>query len=124
MNSVIKLFNRIGYKAQMQDEMIFLKNFYKTQTLSCKKLRNSSFVDPNPEATIFTELPSLVKYYTARWEHLNLFSSFSSKEFSSTHGTEEISDPAEQLAETFTNSPTKLLDTIHNEGLGSLKEIL
>ena len=124
MNSVIKLFNRIGYKAQMPDEMIFLENFYKTQTLSCKKLRNSSFVDPNPEATIFTELPSLVKYYVARWEHLNLFSSFSSKEFSSTHGTEEISDPAEQLAETFTNSPTKLLDTIHNEGLGSLKEIL
>ena len=124
MNWVIKFFNRIGYKAHVPPEMIFLENFYKTQTLSCEKLKNSSFVDPNPEATIFTELPSLIKYYVARWEHLNLFSSFSSKEFSSTHETEEMSGPAEQLAKTFTNSPTKLLDTIHNEGIGSLEEIL
>jgi len=124
MNLVIKLFNRIGYKVHVPAEMIFLENFYKTQTLSCKKLKNSSFVDPNPEATIFTELPFLIKYYIGRWEHLNMFSSFSSKKFSSTHGTKKMPDPASQIAETFINSPSKLLDTIHKKGIGPLKEIL
>jgi len=124
MNLVIKLFNRIGYKVHVPAEMIFLENFYKTQTLSCEKLKNSSFVDPNPEATIFTELPFLIKYYIGRWEHLNMFSSFSSKKFSSTHGTKKMPDPASQIAETFINSPSKLLDTIHKKGIGPLKEIL
>ena len=124
MNLVIKLFNRIGYKVHVPAEMIFLENFYKTQTLSCEKLKNSSFVDPNPEATIFTELPFLIKYYIARWEHLNMFSSFSSKKFSSTHGTNKMPDPASQIAETFINSPSKLLDTVHKKGIGPLKEIL
>ena len=124
MNLVIKFFNRIGYKVHVPAEMIFLENFYKTQTLSCKKLKNSSFVDPNPEATIFTELPFLIKYYIGRWEHLNMFSSFSSKKFSSTHGTKKMPDPASQIAETFINSPSKLLDTIHKKGIGPLKEIL
>jgi nucleoside-diphosphate-sugar epimerase len=124
MNWIIKLFNRIGYKAHMPAEMIFLENFYKTQTLSCEKLKNSSFVDPNPEETIFTELPSLIKYYIARWEHLNLFSSFSSKAFSTKHGSRVMSGPAEQLADSFINSPSELLDAIHNEGITPLKEIL
>lgn len=124
MTWVIKLFNRIGYKAHMPPEMIFLENFYKTQTLSCQKLKNSSFVDPNPAATIFTELPALIEYYIKRWEHLNLFSSFSSKKFNEAHGTTRLSEPSEQLAETFINSPTKLMDTIHNEGIAPLKEIL
>lgn len=123
MNLAINIFNRIGYKVHVPAEMIFLENFYKTQTLSCEKLRNSSFVDPNPEATIFTELPSLIKYYIARWEHLNLFSSFNSKKFGSPHDAPKQSDPAEQLADTFINSPTKLLDTIHKKGIGPLKEI-
>ncbi len=124
MNLVIKFFNRIGYKVHVPAEMIFLENFYMTQTLSCEKLKNSSFIDPNPEATIFTELPYLIKYYIARWEHLNMFSSFSSKKFSSTHGAKKMPDPASQIAETFINSPSKLLDTIHKKGIGPLKEIL
>jgi nucleoside-diphosphate-sugar epimerase len=124
MNLVIKFFNRIGYKVHVPAEMIFLENFYMTQTLSCEKLKNSSFIDPNPEATIFTELPYLIKYYIARWEHLNMFSSFSSKKFSSTHGNKKMPDPASQIAETFINSPSKLLDTIHKKGIGPLKEIL
>ena len=124
MNLVIKFFNRIGYKVHVPAEMIFLENFYMTQTLSCEKLKNSSFIDPNPEATIFTELPFLIKYYIGRWEHLNMFSSFSSKKFSSTHGAKKMPDPASQIAETFINSPSKLLDTIHKKGIGPLKEIL
>lgn len=124
MNWVIKLFNRIGYKAHVPAEMIFLENFYKTQTLSCEKLKNSSFIDPNPQATIFTELPSLIEYYIARWEHLNLFSSFSSKDFSLTHPEQIKTDPAEESAKSFMNSPRKLLDSIHKNGIKPLSEIL
>ncbi len=124
MNWVIKLFNRIGYKAHMPAEMIFLENFYKTQTLSCEKLKKSSFVDPKPDATIFTELPALIEYYLARWEHLNLFSSFSSKDYTGSPLTEKKIDPVEQLAEKFMNSPAELLATIHREGIKPLKEIL
>ncbi len=124
MTWVIKAFNRIGYKAHMPAEMIFLENFYKTQTLSCEKLKKSGFVDPNPRATIFTELPALIEYYIARWEHLNLFSSFSSKDFKLSHPMEQKAGPAEEVAEIFMNSPTKLLDTMQNEGIEPLKEIL
>lgn len=124
MTWVIKAFNRIGYKAHMPAEMIFLENFYKTQTLSCRKLKDSSFVDPDPDATVFTELPSLIEYYIARWEHLNLFSSFSSKKFGSVHGVKTEPGPAEQVAETFIESPRKLLETMHEDGIKPLKEIL
>ena len=124
MNWVIKLFNRIGYKAHVPAEMIFLENFYKTQTLSCDKLKNSSFVDPNPEATIFTELPSLIKYYIARWEHLNLFSSFRSKDFNISHPDQIKTGPEVEQATAFMNSPRKLLDSTHKDGIAPLQEIL
>jgi nucleoside-diphosphate-sugar epimerase len=123
MNWVIKVFNRLGYRAHMPAEMIFLENFYKTQTLSCEKLKNSSFVDPNPGATVFTELPSLIEYYTARWEHLNLFSSFSREDFNLAHATKKIATPAEERAAIFMDSPAKLLDAIHTDGIAPLKEI-
>jgi len=124
MNWVIKLFNRIGYKAHVPAEMIFLENFYKTQTLSCDKLKNSSFVDPNPKATIFTELPSLIKYYLARWEHLNLFSSFRSKDFKISHPDQIKTGPEVEQATAFMNSPRKLLDSTHKDGIAPLQEIL
>jgi len=124
MTWVIKVFNRVGYKAHMPAEMIFLENFYKTQTLSCEKLKGSSFVDPRPQATIFTELPSLIEYYIARWEHLNLFSSFSRKDFNAAHSTTIKTGPAEELAKIFSESPRQLLDVTHNDGIAPLKEIL
>jgi nucleoside-diphosphate-sugar epimerase len=124
MNWVIKLFNRLGYKAHMPPEMIFLENFYQTQTLSCKKLQRSSFVDPHPQATVFTELPNLIEYYIGRWEHLNLFSSFNSKDITLPYPTKIKVERAEELASTFNNSPAELLDTIHHEGITPLKEIL
>ena len=124
MNWVIKLFNRIGYKAHVPAEMIFLENFYKTQTLSCDKLKNSSFVDPNPQAPIFTELPSLIKYYRARWEHLNLFSSFRSKDFKISHPDQIKTGPEVEQATAFMNSPRKLLDSTHKDGIAPLQEIL
>jgi len=124
MNWVIKVFNRLGYRAHMPAEMIFLENFYKTQTLSCEKLKNSSFIDPNPRATVFTELPSLIEYYTARWEHLNLFSSFSRQDFNLAHARKKMLTRAEERAAIFMDSPAKLLDAIHNDGIAPLKEIL
>ena len=124
MTWAIKLFNRIGYKAHMPAEMIFLENFYKTQTLSCEKLKKSSFIDPNPQATVFSELPSLIEYYLARWEHLNLFSSFNSTDFNVSRSIKKKIGPAEEIAEIFKTSPTKVLDTIQNDGIGPLKEIL
>jgi hypothetical protein len=124
MNWVIKLFNRIGYKAHVPAEMIFLENFYKTQTLSCQKLKNSSFVDPNPQATLFTELPALIEYYIARWEHLNLFSSFSSEDFNSPRPLKKKTDPDEEAAEIFLHSPRKLLDAVHKDGIKPMQEIL
>ncbi len=123
MTWVIKLFNRLGYKAIMPAEMIFLENFYKTQTLSCKKLQNSSFVDPDPQATVFTELPYLIEYYIGRWEHLNLFSSFNSKDIILPYPTRQKVDRAEKLAAKFNNSPAELLDAIHNEDITPLKEL-
>jgi nucleoside-diphosphate-sugar epimerase len=126
MNGVIKLFNRLGYKAHIPAEMIFLENFYKTQTLSCDKLNKSSFVDPNPDATIFTELPSLIEYYIARWDHLNILSSFSSKEFGSQSqvGTTQTLSPEKIAADEFIHSPKKLLDATHKDGISPLEEIL
>jgi len=124
MSSVIKLFNRLGYKANMPAEMIFLESFYKTQTLSCKKLQNSSFVDPDPQSTVFTELSSMIEYYIVRWDHLNLFSSFSNKDFNSPHTRQKPADPSEKLAEIFMKAPQELLDTIQKDGIGPLKEIL
>jgi hypothetical protein len=104
--------------------MIFLENFYKTQTLSCEKLKRSGFVDPKPGATVFTELPALINYYLSRWEHLNLFSSFSSARFAAEQNAVKPQGPAEQLAETFSKFPRELLEATHRDGITPLKDIL
>jgi nucleoside-diphosphate-sugar epimerase len=69
---IARLIRRIGVEARPPAERVFLRNFYESQTLSCARLCNSSYVDPDPEATIFTELPGLIRYYVQRWESLNL----------------------------------------------------
>lgn len=72
LSRIARLVSRIGIEARPPAESIFLKNFYESQVLSSEKLHRSSFVDPDPDATIFTELPELIEYYVNRWEHLNL----------------------------------------------------
>jgi nucleoside-diphosphate-sugar epimerase len=111
---VIKILIRVGVKAQMPPELLFLENFYKTQTLSSEKLQNSSFISPEPEATIFTELPSLIDYYLSRWEHLNLFTTYENKDFICPHNK----------SEEFLNSPKDLLVQTHNSNIGPLTEVL
>jgi len=114
MEWMIKILSRVGVKAQVPGELLFMENFYKTQTLSSAKLRQSSFVSPNPDATIFTELPSLIDYYLSRWEHLNLFTSFNTKSFLCPNNK----------SEDFLNSPKTLLEATHRENSSPLTELL
>ncbi len=114
MEWVIKVLRRIGMKAQLPAELLFLENFYKTQTLSSEKLQQSSFVSPNPDATIFSELPSLIDYYLSRWEHLNILASSVNKDFVCPNNK----------SEEFLNSPKQLLDKTHKEGITPLSEVL
>lgn len=100
--------NRIGIEARMPGELMFLEKFYKTQTLTSKKLESSSFVDPYPAATIFTELPELVQYYLTRWEQLNLIMPYN----------KEFFDPKKR-GEEFVRSPETLLEYVHKENLSS-----
>lgn len=104
MARLVRLITRLGIEARMPAELMFLKNFYETQTLSADKLRRSSFSDPDPEATIFTELPELIEYYVTRWEHLNLIEPFN----------KEFFDPRRR-AEEFLHTPDQLLQEIHRE---------
>jgi nucleoside-diphosphate-sugar epimerase len=113
MHGVVKVLGRIGIKARVPAELMFLENFYRTQTLSADKLRKSSFVDPAPNDSIFTELPALIEYYLARWEHLNLFSTYSSKDFVCPHNR----------SEEFLNEPKKLLERTHSEGVHGFDDI-
>jgi len=72
LSRLARLVSRIGIEARPPAEAVFLRNFYESQVLSGERLRRSSFVDPDPEASLFTELPALIDYYLPRWEHLNL----------------------------------------------------
>lgn len=111
---LMKALARIGVEARLPAEMMFLENFYKTQTLASEKIRKSSFIDPDPSATIFSELPHLIEYYLARWEHLNLFTSFSSREFKC----------PKNKSDKFLNSPKELLEITHREKISPLSDIM
>jgi nucleoside-diphosphate-sugar epimerase len=69
---LVRLAALIGIEARLPAESLFIEDFYESQTLSCDSLRRSGFVDPDPDATIFTALPALLAYYVRRWELLNL----------------------------------------------------
>ena len=98
--------NRIGIESRMPAELMFLENFYKTQTLSAKKLEKSSFRDPEPETTIFTQLPCLIQYYLTRWEQLNLIMPYN----------KEFFDPKKK-GDLFLNSPRSLLESVSKENI-------
>lgn len=100
---IVKKMIRIGIEARIPAELMFIENFYKSQTLSSKKLKDSSYKDPAPKVTVFTELPAIIEYYLTRWKHLNLLS---------------ISDENQKRHQNwildFQDSPTTLLDNLHN----------
>lgn len=100
---IIKGLIKIGIETKMPGELMFLDNFYKSQTLSSEKLDKSGFVDPAPESTIYSELPDLIQYYLTRWEHLNLITRYN----------KEFFDP-KRWGEEFLHSPATLIESIHN----------
>jgi len=106
MEILLKVFARIGLKASLPPELMFLESFYKTQTLSSQKLRSSSFHDPMPEETIYTRLPALVIYYLTRWSHQNLISTFSEA---------MIQETSMDIG--FRQEPHVLLDSIHQDSI-------
>ena len=90
-----------------------MENFYKSQTLSSRKLRNSSFIDPCPEETIYTALPSLVVYYLTRWGHLNLITTFN-EEFL---GEFELQDD-------FINHPRDLMASVQSDSVSPFPDMI
>ncbi len=110
---LLKGLSRIGIHGGLPAELMFLESFYKTQTLSAKKLLNSSFIDPKPEETIYTKLPALVVYYLKRWTHENLISTFS----------ESILHP-QAMANDFERSPIELLKSIHEDSTSPFIDLI
>ncbi len=106
------ILNWFGISVRLPPELIFLEHFYKTQTLSSQKLRESSFVDPFPQETIYTALPRLVVYYLERWGHLNLITTFN----------EEFLGKFE-LEEDFVQNPRNLLNSIHADSIAPFPEL-
>ncbi len=100
---LLKKLLHIGIDAKMPAELMFLNQFYETQTLTDAKVCNSSFVDPWPEQTIYTKLPEIIQYYISRWEHRNLISGFNDEFFA----------PAKDVQQ-FIKEPQHLLQQIHS----------
>ncbi len=103
---ILKLLRKVGLQATLPPELMFLDSFYKPQTLSTKKLNESSFVDPMPEETIFTKLPQLVVYYLSRWSHENLITTY-----------RESLDREKSVEDIFINDPKRLIELVHAQGL-------
>lgn len=106
LDFLLRILRRVGLKATLPPELMFLDSFYKPQTLSTDRLNLSSFVDPLPEETIFTQLPELVVYYLTRWSHENLISTY-----------KETLDMKKSVEKTFSTNPQKLVDAIHAQGI-------
>ncbi len=86
----------------MPAELMFMKSFYKSQTLLTDKLEQSSYEDAMSDITVYTELPGMLDYYLTSWLHLNRISA----------DNEEVYDPKRPLGK-FHGSPQDLLDSVH-----------
>jgi dTDP-4-dehydrorhamnose reductase len=113
LNMLLRILRRIGLKATLPPELMFLESFYKPQTLSSERLKKSSFIDPMPEESIFTRLPELVVYYLTRWSHENLISTYNENL--------EMKKPVEQ---NFMSNPQKLINDMHARGIGPFSDML
>ena len=112
VKGVLRLLTKIGLKATLPPELMFLNAFYRTQTLSGEKLATTSFVDPMPDETVFTRLPEMIMYYLTRWSHQNLITTFDDKlEHDLT------------IEDQFKNSPQDLLDAIHRDATSPFVEM-
>jgi nucleoside-diphosphate-sugar epimerase len=108
---LIKKLSFISIEARIPAELMFLENFYISQTLSTDKLANSSYGLPEPGKTVFTELPDMIEYYLTRWEHLNLISSFNEAYFH-----------PQMLGNNFSVAPNKILQAAKENKLKELDD--
>lgn len=93
----LKSLHHIGIDANMPAELMFLNQFYETQTLDGSKLHNSSFVDPWPEQNIYSKLPEIIEYYISRWECRNLISGFNDDFFVPRKDVQQFIDRPQHL---------------------------
>lgn len=101
---LLRLITKIGIQASLPPELIFLKSFYKTQTLSCERLASSSFIDPLPDETVYTRLPEMISYYMTRWRQENML----------TRTNVEMNfDDA--IKKDFEENPQALVDSVHRD---------
>jgi nucleoside-diphosphate-sugar epimerase len=99
---LLKNLLRIGIDAKMPAELLFLNQFYKTQTLDPAKFQSTSFTDPMPNETIYSKLPDIIEYYITRWEHRNLIAGFN----------DDFYEPQKDVQQ-FIVEPQQLLQNIH-----------
>lgn len=102
-SALLRVMRTFGLKANLPPELIFIRNFYTTQTLNTNKLQESSFDDPMPEETVFTRMPDMVIYYLTRWSHQNLITTYD----------EEIRADG-TFEQDFKHHPKTLLEKMHN----------
>ncbi|MCP3931564.1 MAG: epimerase, partial [Bacteroidetes bacterium] len=112
LSVILKGLRKFGLKAEMPPELMFLEDFYRTQTLATQRLQESSFIDPRPNETIFSSLPDLIIYYLTRWSHQNLITTYN----------ENISKNL-NIDEDFKNRPQELLDSIHGNQTHPFKDL-
>lgn len=103
IKKLLKGLLHIGIDAKMPAELMFLSQFYKTQTLNNENLKNSSFKDPWPDQTVYSKLPEIIEYYISRWEHRNLISGFNDDFFVTRKDVGQ-----------FINQPEELIQQIHS----------
>jgi len=113
LERLAKILNWFGITVRLPPELMFLENFYQSQTLNSDKLQASSFVDPVPGETIYTALPRMVIYYLTRWGHLNLITTFNEEFFGSN-----------ELEKDFRYDPRVLLNSIHADSTGPFYDLL
>ena len=108
----LRTMTRMGIKATLPPELMFLSSFYKTQTLSCDQLESSSFKDPAPDETIYTRLPEMITYYLTRWSQQNLITRHDDKlKFDNT------------IKIDFEENPQTLPDDIHFDATAPFTEL-
>ncbi|NOQ46100.1 MAG: sugar nucleotide-binding protein [Desulfobulbaceae bacterium] len=113
LERLAKFLSWFGISVRLPPELMFLENFYKSQTLASDKLLESSFKDPFPGETIYSALPKLVIYYLTRWGHLNLITTFNEEFFGNN-----------ELEQDFRYSPRELLASIHADSSSPFADML
>ena len=103
LSLLLRAFAKFGLVARMPQELMFLESFYQNQTLSSAKIRQSSFIDPDPHQTIFSLLPDIASYYLTRWTEQNLIT-----------GHNLDLSQKETYDQTFRHAPSRLIDQIHS----------